>query len=457
SNNPDLIIIQTHIGFQHYIKEFIKNIKEINNYCAANSDAHRPAILCVGLFVTYFKEVGLEFLGAKLGIVGEPEESVVKFVEIYNEGDVFASWDRIDGLLLYSPTTNTYRHVSRNHYATLDNINDIPMQNWKLLNPLAYNKLMKGATLPLKGKNVAALLVTRGCPYKCSFCFCEAPLYNRKMRYRTPESVVEEIQYLKDEFNIDEIVFTDDTLNFNVIWFNRLLELMIFRKLNISWRSPKGLRADLLTDDIVKKMAQSGCYYIGIGIESGNQEVIKRMNKHLDLKTIPKAIELLHKYGIKVSGFFMLGSPWETMEEIKDSIEFSLKLKLDRIQASVFVPYPGSDDFEEIFKTFCFREEGLKPDEPIFKNQDDWVEAKYPDSAEAKQIYRKRNIKNYLRDETIPPYTNIPLKELYSIQFRWMVRFYTQPRILLSMLWDFKFSQITAIWRHQWIQIWRRK
>ncbi len=190
--------------------------------------------------------------------------------------------------------------------------------------------------------------------------------------------------------------------------------------------APNGLRIDRLSEPLIKKMKLSGGYYIGVGIETGNPEVMKTIKKQVDLKKVKNIINILHKNKIIVSGFFICGLRNETKSQINDSIKFALSVSFDRIQVSNYIPYPGSEDFDIIFN---------------IKNRDVYI----------------KNINEFQKDETIPPFQTMSLKSIIKIQKKFMFKFYLRFQIILSLIKYFRFSQLTAIIRHPWIQRWFKK
>lgn len=160
---------------------------------------------------------------------------------------------------------------------------------------------------------------------------------------------------------------------------------MIEKKLNLPWRAPGGLRVDCLNENLIAKMQKSGGYYVGLGVESGNERVLKRIKKQLDLNAVRKNVNLLHKYNISVSGFFMCGMLDEKENEIGDSIRFALSVPFDRIQVSDYVPYPGSEDFQTIFQS------------------DD------------RQQYEKA-IMEFQQNDTMPKFRDLSLKDVIRLQ-----------------------------------------
>jgi radical SAM superfamily enzyme YgiQ (UPF0313 family) len=243
------------------------------------------------------------------------------------------------------------------------------------------------------------------------------------MRYRTPRNIVDEIKHLRDRHGVDEIFFVDDNLTMSLPRAEQIFDLLIEEKVGVHWRAPNGIRIDRLTDPMIEKMARSGGYYLGVGVETGNPDVMRRIKKHLDLKLVKDRVRKLRKKKIAVSGFFMCGLIDETEEEMEDTLRFALSIPFDRAQMSNYIPYPGSEDFDTIFQS--------------------------NDPAE----FEKR-VMEFQRNDTIPPFPSVSLEKSIAFQKRFIKRFYLRPRILWSMLAHFRLSQLKAILNHPWIRRW---
>jgi radical SAM superfamily enzyme YgiQ (UPF0313 family) len=332
---PDIMGIQVYTGAQRWTKEFVALIKK--------SHPDIP-IVVGGPHITALKELALKFIGCEYGVAGEGENAIVEFAK-HIEGTISDPAD-VEGLIYKDG--DAYR-FSKKIYGFIENANIIPFPDWELLEPGRYFKYMHPATLSNRGKRPAPILTSRGCPFKCTFC--ASNLTNQGvMRYREPENIVAEMQMLKEKFDVDEIFITDDNLTMNQHRAEKIFDLIIEKRLNLHWRCPNGLRLDCLNEKLMDKMERSGCYYVGLGVESGNERVLKRIKKKLDLDKVRPIIKQLHKYNIMVSGFFMCGMLGEKENEIRDSIKFACSIPFDRIQVSDFVPYPGSEDFQTIFQ-----------------------------------------------------------------------------------------------------------
>lgn len=183
------------------------------------------------------------------------------------------------------------------------------------------------------------LTTSRGCPFNCVFCNSHS-LWTNKWRKRSPQNIIDEIKLLNSKYKSKSIVFNDDSFNIDAKRVIELCNQIIDQKLNILWST--SIRVDLITDEISQLMKKSGCYNVSIGIESANNEVLKRMNKHNTKEKIYNGIQILRKAGIDVMGQFMIGNPGDTLETVKESIEFAKTSNLTGVEFYTALPYKDS-------------------------------------------------------------------------------------------------------------------
>lgn len=222
----------------------------------------------------------------------------------------------------------------------VENLDELPFPDWTQIDPNSYPRAPHGAFM--KGFPIGVIITSRGCPYECTFCaspqFCD-----RKIRFRTPENVVEEIEYLVKDFKVKEIHFEDDNLTLRRDNVEKLCHLLIEKNINIKWACPNGIRADEVDQEIIQLMKDSGCYYFAYGIESANPQILKNIKKRESIETIERAIERADKVGIACQGFFILGLPGETADTIEGNIDFAVRSKLSRAQFMILDVLPGSE------------------------------------------------------------------------------------------------------------------
>lgn len=188
-----------------------------------------------------------------------------------------------------------------------------------------------------------SLVMGRGCPFLCTFCGAKV-MWTRKVRSRSAANVVAEIKHVKEKYGVRSFAFQDDTLTFSKKRLLELCRLLIDSGLGIHWTSYS--RVDVITDEILPILKQSGCYNLNFGIESGSERTLKIMKKQITLSQALRARELLRKHGIEFGCCFLIGTPDETKEDLRDSIEFLKKLKPDAANVCTYTPYPGTEMYE---------------------------------------------------------------------------------------------------------------
>lgn len=327
---PKLIGISVVTRGHNRAKEMIKVIRR---------KYKKIPIVIGGSQVTAAPEIVIKDLGADYAIVGEGE---LTLLELVNALEKEKNWfSQIKGLVYKMSAEKIKINPERELISDLD---ILPFPAWHLMPPKKYR--IAPILEPAHGSPVAPILTTRGCPYNCSFCASNIT-WKRKLRQRSVENVIGEIKLLKEKYGVREIHLCDDNFTMDIKRAEKMCDAFINEKVNLPWQCPNGVRIDRLTPELLRKMKTSGCYSVGLGIESGNEEMLKKISKHLDLKIVPKVLKMLHSAGIEAYGFFILGLPGETRETANETINFALQNSFDRVWFNIFTPYPGSSAFSE--------------------------------------------------------------------------------------------------------------
>jgi len=186
------------------------------------------------------------------------------------------------------------------------------------------------------------IITSRGCPYRC--VFCSKSVFGKKYRSNSPDYVVNEVQLLNEKFGVKEIKFYDDVFTLDKKRVVSICTKLKERGLDIPWTCET--RVNLVDGELLRIMKNSGCYMIAYGVESGNQEILNNLKKDITLEQAIEAFKLTKEAGIETVAYFMLGSPGETPDTVKDTIEFAKKLDPDFVQFSITTPYPGTELYE---------------------------------------------------------------------------------------------------------------
>ncbi len=226
---------------------------------------------------------------------------------------------------------NDYPNNKRFYKKDLENNLDIyPNPAYHLVDLFSYKR-------NFEGEQAITILTSRGCPYRCSFC--GLPEQHKKMKYRTPENVTKEIKFIQKKYGINKFNFQDDTFTVNKSRLHKMLEL--FEPLGIGFRAHGRSGLDTLED--YKKLKKSGCDVIAWGIESGSQKMLDLMNKQTTVKQNEEVIKWAKEAGITTRAFFIIGFPGEDKYTIEETKEFIERTNPDQYFVSNFVPYPGTD------------------------------------------------------------------------------------------------------------------
>ena len=198
---------------------------------------------------------------------------------------------------------------------------DLGFPNYNLVNTDEYYKSYNWGY----SRNKYALMEsTRGCPYNCTYCHV---IFGKKTRFRTPESVVDQIKKLIKEQNITDIFFTDDIFNLNKKRATKVFDLIIAEKIKIRIHFPNGLRGDLMDEAFIDKMVQAGVISVAYAFETPSPRIQKYMKKNVQLEKLTKVVHYTCTKGIMVRLFFMYGFPTETEEDVNYTIEFMKQFK----------------------------------------------------------------------------------------------------------------------------------
>ena len=180
------------------------------------------------------------------------------------------------------------------------------------------------------------MITTRGCPHKCVFCNSHS-IWTNKWRKRSAENIIAEVEYLFKNYSMKSFVFNDDSFNIDLGRVEKICDYLIEKKTGIIWTT--SVRIDRISEGIARKMKQAGCYNVSIGIESANNEVLKLMSKSNTREKIYEGIQIFRGAGVDVMGQFMIGNPGDTLDTIKESIEYAKTSNLNGVEFYTALPY----------------------------------------------------------------------------------------------------------------------
>ena len=199
----------------------------------------------------------------------------------------------------------------------------------------------------ISGKKYLPIITSRGCPFQCTFCLA-SKMCGTGFRTRSPEKVLDELEWLRDVHKADIFAFYDDTFTFNMNRVSKICEGIKNRGLALPWDCRT--RVDRINPKILLMMRKANCQLIHFGVESGSQKMLNIMKKGTTVEQNAKGIKMAKDSGIAVAISVVVGYPGETAELLKETFEFIRKTEPDYVYACQAIPYPGTEMLDELKK-----------------------------------------------------------------------------------------------------------
>ncbi|MEM8955770.1 MAG: B12-binding domain-containing radical SAM protein [Verrucomicrobiota bacterium] len=225
----------------------------------------------------------------------------------------------------------------------IGNLNEIPMPSWKhIKSSIPYNLITKR-----KNTRLSPMITTRGCPMSCRF-YCTYPLVQGvKHRERDVENVMEEISLLNREYGINLILFRDPIFTLDMKRAKAFCQALIESDLDVNYIIETHVK--YVDEELIDLLAKSGCSAIKFGIEGGNQEVMKQSKRASNrFEEQEKTLRQCEEKGIKVLAFFILAYFHDTVETVRETIDYAIRLNPYGAQFTVATPYPGTPWYEQL-------------------------------------------------------------------------------------------------------------
>ena len=268
-------------------------------------------------------------------VVGEGEYVLKKLCDFLTSDGSFPEkgvWYKKDGEI-----------INKGRVDFIQDLDTLPLPAYHLVDFMKYaTQIQRESVDRPRAMPFARIITSRGCPYNC--CFCEVDSISGKHpRLRGLESITNEIEWLIKDYGIKALIFDDDNLTVNKKRAKGLFKTMIDQKYNLKWNDP-ATAVFTLDDEMLDLMKESGCQYLGIAIESGNQRVVKDIvHKPINLEKTKKTIEKIKDRGIDLAVNFITGFPGETWDEIRDTYRFAEEIDVDYVRLFIATPLPNTD------------------------------------------------------------------------------------------------------------------
>ena len=317
SFNPEVVGITAQTASYSKALRISRLVKKWNPVCP---------VIFGGPHASILTEETLREPSVDIVVRGEGDITIIELMDGLEAGGTLANIKgvsfRENGTILH----NEYQEF-------IKDMDSLPFPAWHLFDMDRYLARMKG-------RKVAPVLSSRGCPYGCIFCY-RGPAAGKTFRARSPEKIIEEIKLLNGRYGIGDILFVDDIFTLNQKRAERVCDLIIESGLDISWRCQT--RADCLNIDLLRKMKDSNCIDISMGIESGNEQILAATGKKITKEKVREAFRLIKEVGISTSSSFIIGLPGDTVETVKETINFAKELNPNYAIFYAAIPYPGTE------------------------------------------------------------------------------------------------------------------
>lgn len=278
------------------------------------------------------KQDGIDYV-----VIGEGEQTLIELLDVINSGNVLRSLEKVRGIG-FKKNGRIVINSPRDRITDLDSL-ETPA--YHLLDLKSY----KPSPHQYRRLPLASMTMSRGCPFGCTFC-SSSSVWGRRYVVRSVDNVIAEIVQLQERYGIKEIFFTDDLWGASPGWAEDFCDRVIREGLNLSFSC--NCRVDTVTEPMLKKMAQAGCWRIFFGIETLDDDILKNIEKNFDTKNIHKAVTWTMNNGIEIHGNFILGMPGETPEKAGMMVDKICRMPFDYVKFNVLTPYPGTKLYNQI-------------------------------------------------------------------------------------------------------------
>jgi len=303
-----------------YISKFVKNFnKEI-------------IVITGGPHPSTMPEDTLKVSACDIAVVGEGDYTLPEIVS-------GKDWKDIKGM--------AFRHkegvIVNERKPPIANLDELLMPAWHLYDLKKY----KTPRLTCKKNPVGPMESSRGCVFGC--IYCNKSVFGRTFRPKSVKRVVDEIEHVLNS-GFKEIHIMDDGFTTDMKRAEEICDEIKKRGLDFPWNLVNGIRVDRINETLLHKMRSAGCYRASVGVESGDQSILNRINKGTTLEQIRAAFNMFKSAGMETLGFFMIALPGDTEETMRKTIDFAKELQPDIAKVSITVPFPGTPLYNEYDK-----------------------------------------------------------------------------------------------------------
>lgn len=289
-----------------------------------------------GTHVTFMPESSLARPGVDVIVLRGDHEFIIRDLvrEMAKGGD---GWQHVRGIGFLRDGSVVINEA----YPFIRDLDVIPIPDRTLLPKGVeyYNPIVK--RIP-----ATTALTSRGCPAKCTYC-CAPTFYGTRYRYRSPESVVKELEVLQD-MGYREVFYRDEVFTLKRERVVQICKRILDRKIDMTWICSS--RTDSVDKPMLELMREAGCHMIRFGVESGVQDLLDRMKKGVTVERVVQTFQWAHEVGIDTHAHMMIGVPGETRETIQRTLDFVDEIRPTTVTYGITTPYPGTPLFDDVAK-----------------------------------------------------------------------------------------------------------
>lgn len=324
---------------------------------------------------------------------GEAEPGFTPFLERISAGK--KDMDGIPGVI-WKDAGGMVRATAR---AFAEDLDALPFPAWDLMDPRRYTS---GYSFMTRCLPAAPMALTRGCPFSCTFCGSYL-ITGRRVRKRTIENIIEEIRLLQRDYGVRTIDIVDENFAFDREFVIGFCERLLRENLGIAWNCPYGVRLGSLDETLVRLMHRAGCFGLSVGVESGSPRILEAIRKNLTVEEIVEKVRMIKRVSdMMIQGYFVIGFPEETREDIERTIGLACSLPFDLVTFCPLRVTPGTEIYAQL--------------------------------QEAGNIPRELDYRGLGHHYFVRSYCSVPDREMRKLYRKAYLRFYSRPRVIFGLL-----------------------
>lgn len=320
------------------ISAMTTDFKKANQYAKSINKITNVPLIIGGVHITIMPH-HLKNSAFSIAVIGEGEQTLLELCKLFKEKGSLPLEDlkNINGIIIKGENGDLIYTPKRDFITDLDEIPYPDRDSLKMKEIYTVPQIKAGVD------NIGiftTMFTSRGCPYNCKFC-SSSSFWERKIRFNSPEYVVNEIELLSKKYGIEGIHILDDLFVVDKKRVKRIVEMLEERGLNKKIRFSLLLRSNLVNEDLMQDLKKMNVTHIGFGFESGSPKMLSYLKgEAITIDHHKNAIKLCKKYGLQVSGSFLFGNPHETKEDMQMTIEFIKNNPFDQMNVNQLIPMP---------------------------------------------------------------------------------------------------------------------